>query len=73
MPICYIIFSLNMPTNRAAHDPNDPEFSILKQRLARRLKQEGVSDDEGKNLDLVALTKARVHCAHKLCLYHVCW
>ncbi|KAI7841811.1 hypothetical protein COHA_004534 [Chlorella ohadii] len=37
------------------HDPLEPEYSILKQRLARRLKHEGA--DEAR-LDLVAVTKA---------------
>jgi hypothetical protein len=37
------------------HDPLDPEFTILKQRLARRLKHEGV---DPSTLDLVSVTKA---------------
>lgn len=37
------------------HDPLEPEYSILKQRLARRLRHEGV---DSSKLDLVAVTKA---------------
>lgn len=37
------------------HDPLEPEYSILKQRLARRLRHEGA--DPAK-LDLVSVTKA---------------
>jgi len=36
------------------HDPLDPEFSILKQRLARRIRYEGLDIDE---MDLVEMTK----------------
>lgn len=43
----------------ADHEPSDPEYSILKQRLARRLTHEGVGEDQVKSLDLVALTKVR--------------
>jgi hypothetical protein len=38
------------------HEPLDPEFTILKQRLARRLRYEGVNDASVANLDLVAIT-----------------
>lgn len=37
------------------HDPLEPEYSILKQRLARRLRHEGA---EASKLDLVSVTKA---------------
>ncbi|KAL4431647.1 hypothetical protein ABPG77_001489 [Micractinium sp. CCAP 211/92] len=37
------------------HDPLEPEYSILKQRLARRLKHEGADHNQ---LDLVSVTKA---------------
>ena len=37
------------------HDPLEPEYSILKQRLARRLRHEGV---DSSKLDLVSVTKA---------------
>jgi Limiting CO2-inducible proteins B/C beta carbonyic anhydrases len=43
----------------AEHDVNDPEFSILKQRLARRIIQEGLSDDDIQRMDIADLTKAR--------------
>ena len=36
------------------HDPLDPEFSILKQRLARRIRFEGLAVED---MDLVQLTK----------------
>ena len=41
----------------AVHEPLDIEFSILKQRLARRLVAEGQTDDSVGKLDLVELTK----------------
>ncbi|GLI71752.1 hypothetical protein VaNZ11_017071, partial [Volvox africanus] len=37
------------------HDPLEPEYSILKQRIARRLAYEGVKPQE---MDLVEITKA---------------
>ncbi|GAB4813693.1 hypothetical protein N2152v2_000739 [Parachlorella kessleri] len=39
------------------HEPLNIEFSILKQRLARRLVAEGQTDQSVTNLDLVELTK----------------
>ena len=39
---------------RAVHDALDPEMSILKQRIARRLRHEGFNDESVKNLDLGA-------------------
>lgn len=45
------------PSLPAVHEPLDCEYSILKQRLARRLKAEGQSEDSVKALDLVGLTK----------------
>lgn len=39
------------------HEPLDPEFTILKQRLARRLRYDGVDEDGVANLDLVSITK----------------
>ncbi len=44
----------------AEHDPEDVEFSILKQRLARRLLVEGHNDKSVEGLDLVELTKVRL-------------
>ena len=38
------------------HDPLDPEYSILKQRLARRIRYEGLTKDDVSGLDLVAMT-----------------
>lgn len=46
------------PCACAVHQPLDIEFSILKQRLARRLRFEGHDDHSVGGLDLVALTKA---------------
>lgn len=37
----------------------DPEFSILKQRLARRMRYEGMTDEDIQAMDLVQITKAR--------------
>ena len=34
------------------HDALDPEYSILKQRLARRLRYEGADDESVKKLTL---------------------
>lgn len=39
------------------HEPLDPEFTILKQRLARRLRYDGIDEDKVGNLDLVQITK----------------
>jgi len=39
------------------HEPLDPEFTILKQRLARRLRYDGVNEDAVANLNLVDITR----------------
>lgn len=39
------------------HEPLDPEFSILKQRLARRLRYEGETEASVSGLSLVDITK----------------
>ncbi|KAL6778576.1 LCIB1 [Auxenochlorella protothecoides x Auxenochlorella symbiontica] len=39
------------------HEPLDPEMTILKQRLARRLRYEGVGEEGVQALDLVAMTQ----------------
>ena len=36
----------------AVHAALDPEYSILKQRIARRLRHEGVTDDSVKAMNL---------------------
>lgn len=41
----------------AVHEPLDPEYSILKQRLARRMKYEGMSEEDVQEMDLVEITK----------------
>lgn len=41
--------------DHAVHDAENPEYSILKQRLARRLQSDGKTDVS--SLDLVELTK----------------
>nr|AXF42662.1 low-CO2 inducible protein LCI1850 [Chlorella sp. ArM0029B] len=38
------------------HDAVNPEYSILKQRIARRLRHEGETDDSVKEMSLVDLT-----------------
>ncbi|PRW45249.1 low-CO2 inducible [Chlorella sorokiniana] len=38
------------------HDARDPEYTILKQRLARRLRYEGADDDKVRALSLVDMT-----------------
>ena len=42
---------------RAVHEALDPEYSILKQRLARRMRYEGIEEAGVQDLDLVAVTK----------------
>lgn len=39
------------------HDYNDPELSILQQRLARRMRYEGFTEERVQETDLVGLTK----------------
>jgi len=39
------------------HDAVDPEYSILKQRIARRLRHEGETDESVQNLTLTDITK----------------
>ena len=41
----------------AEHEALDPEYSILKQRLARRMRHDGLTDADLPNMDLVAITK----------------
>ena len=41
----------------AEHEPLDPEYSILKQRLARRIRHDGGTDADLANMDLVDITK----------------
>ena len=44
----------------AEHEPLDPEYSILKQRLARRIRHDGGTDADLANMDLVDITKVRI-------------
>lgn len=37
-------------TINAVHEPKDPEYSILKQRLARRMRHEGLCEDDVQRL-----------------------
>ncbi len=37
----------------AEHEARDPEYSILKQRLARRLRYEGAEEEEVQDMSLV--------------------
>ncbi|PSC69999.1 low-CO2 inducible [Micractinium conductrix] len=39
------------------HDAENPEYSILKQRIARRLRHEGETDESVQQLSLVDITK----------------
>ncbi len=41
----------------AEHDALDPEYSILKQRLARRIRHDGLTDVDIAKMDLVGITK----------------
>jgi hypothetical protein len=51
LPPCHWINSMQI--NAGEHDPLDPEYSILKQRLARRLRYERY---DVSNLDLPSIT-----------------
>ena len=46
----------------AVHEPENPEYSILKQRLARRLQRDGKTEKDVPNMDLVELTKVLLLC-----------
>ncbi len=39
------------------HEALDPEYSILKQRLARRMRYEGMTEKDVEKMDLVQITK----------------
>jgi len=41
----------------AVHEPENPEYSILKQRLARLIQKDGKSEEDVKDMTLVELTK----------------
>jgi hypothetical protein len=41
------------------HEALDPEYSILKQRLARRIRHDGLTDKDIANMDLVQITKVQ--------------
>ena len=43
----------------AEHEARDPEYSILKQRLARRLRYEGAEEEEVQDLSLVVRPPSR--------------
>lgn len=43
-----------------AHDANDPEFSILKQRLAARVKQEGLDPKDMTLVDMTSLAERTI-------------
>ena len=45
------------PVFDAVHDAENPEYSILKQRLARTLKADGYNEASVQKLDLITLTK----------------
>ena len=41
------------------HEALDPEYSILKQRLARRIRHDGLTDEDIAKMDLVQITKVQ--------------
>jgi hypothetical protein len=45
------------PPTCPVHEPLEPEYSILKQRIARRLRHEGATDESVKGLSLAELTR----------------
>ena len=49
------------------HDALDPEMSILKQRLARRLRHDGATDESVKTIDLGEWQLGRQ------CIYRFVW
>lgn len=54
----------------AVHEALDPEYSILKQRLARRMRYEGMTEEDVHNMDLVQITKVRPQPHHPPPLIH---
>lgn len=44
------------------HEPDNPEYSILKQRLARRLKANGINETGVKDLTIISLTQVGNRC-----------
>ena len=59
-------------TPPAVHDALDPEMSILKQRIARRLRHEGHDDNSVKDLDLGEWGVGRERSALRQHLCHHC-
>ena len=55
LPLC--ISAVRVRGCAAEHEPLDPEYSILKQRLARRIRHDGLTDDDLASMDLVDITK----------------
>lgn len=43
------------------HEALDPEFSILKQRLARRMRYEGTDEEGLQKMTLVDMTQVRLY------------
>ena len=50
----------------AEHEALDPEYSILKQRLARRMRYDGLTDADLPDMDLVAITKVGCPCDQRM-------
>ncbi|CAL8468509.1 g8049 [Coccomyxa elongata] len=46
------------------HEALDPEYSILKQRLARRMRYEGMTEEDVEKMDLVQITKIAERTIH---------
>ena len=65
-PVIPLPLSSPSPALPTVHDALDPEMSILKQRIARRLRHEGHTDESVKGLDLgeCQLGCATLHASH---------
>ena len=53
------------------HEPDNPEYSILKQRLARRLKANGINETGVKDLTIISLTQVGTRCQTALLIFAV--
>ena len=60
------------PSLSAVHDALDPEMSILKQRIARRLRHEGHTDESVKGLDLGEQAAGCAACMPCSCVPQAC-
>lgn len=53
----------------AVHEDDNPEYSILKARIAKRLQTEGATDADIQAMDLVGLTKVPLPSAYQQSVY----